>query len=61
MKKRIFTQIISATSPANIDGLLSEELKVLQDDANTIEDVTIMPDLHHHNTYLALITYSFVS
>ena len=61
MKKRIFTMILSATGPDNIDGLLSSELRVLQDDANTIEDVTIMPDLHHHNTYLALIKYSFVS
>jgi len=59
IKVRKFVQVVSATGRPNADAKLSEMLKILQDDGNTIEYTNFMPDPHHNNMYLGVINYSF--
>lgn len=58
-QKRIFIQILEAQGLITLQAGIDEELKSLQEDGNQIINVDIKPDIHHTNSYMAIITYSY--
>jgi len=60
-KKRVFLQILPVSKLEQLSEEMDDMLRILQDDHNIIEDITVVPHPAFTDQYMGTITYSFTS